>query len=248
MARQFDIIKKKNLPDEAKIVGFSFLKEVKDKDKEKKKYDFYEYSNENEIGCMKPKRSAFLAFTKGYVEVDNKIDTYVEVKSRLIPFIILFFVGALILALLTTALIPNGNGGHIIDDLPIIGDIDIFDEQQQKPTVPKDENGEVPTITFAGYGKYTVMPDYPSVELKNPEGNFVDMVFTLTDEATGEIIARTGKVPAGKFAYVDVMKFYTEPGVYTVLINVATFDAQTGAQMNGINQKMEVTVKEAPET
>ena len=80
------------------------------------------------------------------------------------------------------------------------------------------------------------MPDYPSVELKNPEGNFVDMVFTLTDEATGEIIARTGKVPAGKFAYVDVMKFYTEPGVYTVLINVATFDAQTGAQMNGIRR------------
>lgn len=247
MARKFDIIKKKNLPDEAKIVGFSFLKEVKEDDKKNNKYDFYEYSNENEIGCMKPKRSAFLAFTKGYVAADNKIDTYVEVKSRLIPIIILFFIGALILALISTAFIPNGNGGHIIDDLPIIGDIDIFDEQQQKPTVPKDD-GEVPTITFAGYGKYTVMPDYPSVELKNPEGNFVDMVFTLTDEATGEIIARTGKVPAGKFAYVDVMKFYTEPGVYNVLINVATFDAESGAQMNGINQKMEVTVKSGPES
>ena len=82
MARKFNIIKKKNLPDEAKIVGFSFLKEPTDKDKKNKKYDFYEYSNENEIGCQLPKRKAYLSHTKGYVEVDNKIDTFVEVKSR----------------------------------------------------------------------------------------------------------------------------------------------------------------------
>lgn len=240
MARKFNIIKKKNLPDEAKIVGFSFLKEPTDKDKKNKKYDFYEYSNENEIGCQLPKRKAYLSHTKGYVEVDNKIDTFVEVKSRLLIIILLLLGIGLGIGLL---FIPGGNGQPIIEDLPIIGDIGIFDEQQTRPTVPVDDNGEVPTITFAGYGKYTVNEEYPSVELKNPEGNFVDMVFTLTDQATSEIIARTGKVPAGKFAYVDVMKFYQEAGTYMVLINVATFDAETGAQMNGINQKMEVIVQ-----
>ena len=69
------------------------------------------------------------------------------------------------------------------------------------------------------------------------------MVFTLTDQATSEIIARTGKVTAGKYAYLDVMKFYQEAGTYMFQINVATFDAETGVQMNGINQKMEVTVQ-----
>lgn len=238
MARKFNIIKKKDLPDAAKIVGFSFLKEPTDKDKQNNKYDFYEYSNQNEIGCKLPKRKAPLSHTKGYVEVDNKNDIFVEVKSRLLIIILLLGL-ALGIGLL---FIPGGNGQPVIEDLPIIGDIDIFDEQQTRPTEPKDET-EVPTITFAGYGKYTVNAEYPSVEVKNPEGNFVDMVFTLTDQATGEIIARTGKVPAGKFAYVDVMKFYTQPGVYTVLINVATYDAETGTQMNGINQKMEVTVE-----
>ena len=172
------------------------------------------------------------------MEVDNKKDTFVEVKSRLLIIILLLGL-ALGIGLL---FVPGGSGQPIIEDLPIIGDIGIFDEQQTRPTEPTDET-EVPTITFAGYGKYTVNAEYPSVELKNPENNFVDMVFTLTDQTTGEIIARTGKVPAGKFAYVDVMKFYQEAGVYTVLINVATFDAETGEQMNGINQKMEVTVQ-----
>ena len=240
MARKFNIIKKNDLPDEAKIIGFSFLKEPTDKDKKNKKYDFYEYSNENEIGYQLPKRKAPLSYTKGYVEVDNKNNIFVEVKSRLLIIILLLLGICLGIGLLC---IPGGSGQPIIEDLPIIGDIGIFDEQQTRPTVPVDDNGEVPTITFAGYGKYTVNAEYPSVEMKNPEGNFVDMVFTLTDQATGEIIARTGKVPAGKFAYVDVMKFYTEPGDYVVLINVATFDAETGEQMNGINQKMEVTVQ-----
>lgn len=235
MARKFEIIKKKNLPDEAGIVGFSFLKEPTKKDIENEKFDFIRESNGNEIGCMKPKRKAWFSYTRGYVEIDDTPNVFVEVKSRLLVIIILL----LGLALGIGLCIPGGDTPVV--DLPIIGDIGIFDDKQTRPaeTTPTEE---VPTITFAGYGKYTVTEEYPSIEVKNPEGNFVDMVFTLTDQATGEIIARTGKVPAGKYAYVNVMDFYTEAGVYTVLINVATFDAETGAQMNGINQKMEVTV------
>ena len=234
MSRKFNVIKKKNLPDEARIAGFSFLREPTDEDIKDKKYDFIATSNQNKIGCMKPKRKAPLAYTKGYIEIDDKPHLFVEVKSRLLVVMLLCF--ALVIALLC---VP-GKNGSIIDDLPIIGDI-VVGDQQTRPTKPTDENGN-PTITFAGYGKYTITDEYPSVELKNPAGNFVDMVFTLTDEATGEIIARTGRVPAGKYAYVDVLDFYTTDGVYTILINIATFDAETGAQMNGMNQRMEVTV------
>ena len=235
MARKFNVIKKKDLPDEAGIVGFSFLKEPTDKDKENEKFDFIRTSNNNEIGCMKPKRKAWLSYTKGYVEIDDAPNVFIEVKSRLLIIILLLGIG---LGLLLPMI---GSGDAPVVDLPIIGEITIGD-QQTRPVETKPTE-EVPTITFAGYGKYTVTEEYPSVELKNPEGNFVDMVFTLTDQATGEVIARTGRVPSGKFAYVNVMDFYTEAGVYTVLINVATFDAESGAQMNGINQKMEVTVQ-----
>ena len=234
MARKFNILKKQNLPDEARIIGFTFLKEPNEKNR--KKFDFIEKSNQHEIGCKSAKRKSW-AFTRGYVEIDRKPDTFVEVKSRLFLFIIL-----LVGLLLCTTLMFGGKNIPVLDDLPVIGNFDIFDDQIIKPT-EKPDNEEIPTITFAGYGKYKVSKDYPSVELKNPEGNFVDMVFTLTDEATGELIARTNKIPAGKFVYVNVMDFYTKPGVYNILIKVATFDAETGTQMNGINQKMEVTVE-----
>lgn len=239
MARKFEIIKRKNLPDDAKIIGFSFLKEPKEEDlkKGKRKFDFIELSNRNKIGCMKPNKKSW-AYTKGYVGIDNKPNTFVEVKSRLLIIIILLF------GLLVGSMLFFGGRGNtpIIPDLPSIGNFDVTDEQITRPTEDKKDE-EIPTITFSGFGKYTVSEEFPSVELKNPEGNFVDMVFTLTDAESGEMIARTNKVPAGKFVYVNVMEFYKEPGVYTVHINVATFDSQTGAQMNGINQKMEVTVK-----
>ena len=243
MSRQFEIIKQKNLPDEAQITGFSFLKEPTDKDKENQKYDFYEYSNGNEIGCMLPKRNAVLAYRRGYVQVDKKKDVYVEVKSRLLIVIVLL-VALLGACLFVPGLISPSTHKDPAADLPAIGDVEIGD-QQTRPTTPPTEPGNIPTITFAGFGKYTVTDENPKVELKNPDGNFVDMIFTLTDQDSGEIIARTDKVPAGKFAYVDVVKFYGEPGTYTVLINVSTFDAQTGEQMNGINQKMEVTYTES---
>ena len=237
MSRKFNIIKKNNLPDEARIIGFSFLKEPTKKEKKDNKFDFIAYSNQNEIGCKLPKRKATLAYTKGYVELDDKRDTFVEVKSRLMIIILLFLLGCGLLFGAISNLNPD-----VVDKLPVIGDFGIFDEQQNKPTEGTTP-GEIPTITFAGYGKYIVSEEHPSVELKNPEGNFVNMVFTLKDEKTGEVIARTDEVPAGKYVYVNVMNFYKEAGVYTILINVATFDAETGTQMNGVNQKMEVTVK-----
>lgn len=121
-----------------------------------------------------------------------------------------------------------------------IGNFEVTDEQEEKVVepVPVDDR----TITFAGYGKYNVSADNPNVEMKNPEGNFVDMIFTLSDKESGELIARTGKVKSGEFVYVNVMDFYKEVGTYDVCINISTVDAETGAQMNGMNQEMQVIV------
>ena len=122
-----------------------------------------------------------------------------------------------------------------------VGNFEVSDKQQETeevPPAPVDDR----TITFAGYGKFTVSADKPSVELKNPNVNFVDMVFTLTDKASGELIARTGRVAAGEFVYVNVIDFYKEPGVYEVSVVISTFDSETNAPMNGMNQEMEITV------
>lgn len=238
MSKRFEIIKKKNLPNEAVIAGFSFLKEIDDEKAQNKRYDFIETSNKTKIGCMLHKRKSLFSYTRGYVEIDDKPNTFIEAKGRLlilILFLLLGLIGGMVC-------VYNRSVFPAKEDLPIIGNVDIVDEQQNRPVESKPES-EVPTITFSGYGKYTVNEEHPSVEVSNPEINFVDMVFTLTDQDSGEIIARTDRVAAGKYAYVNVKDFYKEPGVYTILINIATYDAETGEQMNGINQKMEVTVE-----
>ena len=128
-----------------------------------------------------------------------------------------------------------------VEDAPI-GNFEVSDSQKEKEEVEKAPVDDR-KITFAGYGKYNVSAENPSVELKNPAVNFVDMVFTLTDKASGEIIARTGKVAAGEFVYVNVMGFYTEPGTYDVQVSISTTDSETGAAMNGMNQEMQIIVK-----
>ena len=244
MSREFEIIKKKNLPDEAQVIGFTFLKEPSREDKEKNKYDFIESSNENEIGCMLSKRESW-AFSKGYVKVDNKVDSFVEVKTRW-PIILIILLGIMVCLLLclrscdTEQVVNPPVSNNPVIEQPV-GNFEVSDNQKEKEEVEKVPS-EIPTITFAGYGKYSVSADRPSVELKNPDVNFVDMVFTLTDKASGELIARTGKVAAGEFVYVNVMDFYKESGVYDVQVSISTFDSETGTPMNGMNQEMEIVV------
>lgn len=157
-------------------------------------------------------------------------------------------IGVLILIIILLLLSSYGSetvANNPVSNEPVIeepiGNFEVSDEQQKQEVIEEPE-GEIPTITFAGYGKYSVSADNPNVELKNPDGNFVDMVFTLTDKSTGEIIARTGKVAAGEFVYVNVMDFYTEQGVYDVAVAISTYDSQSGAQMNGMNQEMEIVI------
>lgn len=95
-------------------------------------------------------------------------------------------------------------------------------------------------ITFAGYISFTVTEKAPQIDLYNPEINFVDMQFTLRDHETGEIITRTDLIPAGKHAYINVVKYYQKTGTYLVDIATATFDHETGEPYNGMNQQMEI--------
>ena len=161
-------------------------------------------------------------------------------KKIVVGFIVVVLA---LLVLLFAYLRFSGNSNQVMDPLlnSPIGNFIVGGQQQQN----KPDNGtqeEKASITFAGYGRYEVSKDNPLVEMKNPEGNFVNMVFTLTDADTGEIIARTPAVAAGEFAYVNVYDFYKNPGTYNVAIMVSTFDSETNQPMNGVNQKMEIIV------
>lgn len=167
-----------------------------------------------------------------------------KVKKAIREIIDIALVIIIILLLLRSC---NGNPQSspikdTIIDSPI-GNFIVSGEQQVIEKEPEQEKTEKATITFAGYGRYEVSKDRPNVELQNPEENFVAMVFTLSDKATGEVFARTQPVEPGKFVYVNVMDFYTEPGNYDVGILVSTYDMEANKEMNGINQSMEIIVK-----
>lgn len=102
---------------------------------------------------------------------------------------------------------------------------------------------DVGYIKFAGYGKYEVTAENPNIELSNPSSNNADFVFSVKDSKTQQLIGKTEKVPPGKFVYMNVMDFYKTPGVYNVDINISTYDSVTDVQLNGVNQKMEITIK-----
>ena len=122
------------------------------------------------------------------------------------------------------------------------GDFEVTDALRPGETPSGGDDETVPYISFAVCLKYEVSPERPEIELRNPEGNFVDFVFALTDVRSGELIARTDRVPAGKYVYVNAADFYTAPGSYDVALTITTYDAQSGTQMNGLDQTVKVLV------
>lgn len=164
--------------------------------------------------------------------------------ERLKSVIIAFLVVVIVILLFFKTCDADPNKGNVPTIEDPYGTFEIYDTQQPKQT--EDEVGvdeSVPTITFSGYGTYSVTDKNPSIELRNPSVNFVDMVFTLVDVKSGKTIARTGKVAPGKFLYVNMVDFYKEKGTYKVQVLTSTYHTETGEQMNGMNQEMEIVYK-----
>ncbi len=169
-------------------------------------------------------------------------------KTRNLHLYIIILILLLIIILLlllracgTTDSPPDGSADReksfMEEILDPFGSFFVSDKQTGEITTTVTEPTEIPTITFAGQGTCDVSAEQPYIELENPEINFVDMVFTLTDKDTGELIARTDKVAPGKFAYVDLHTYYEEPGTYTVSVLISTYHTESGAAMNGMQQE-----------
>ena len=135
-----------------------------------------------------------------------------------------------VVVVLITLLLPRSCGREEQTPTLPAGDFEVTDGP--RPGGEGSIGDKVPNISFAVRLKYEVTEKSPEIELRNPEGNFVDFVFALTDVRSGELIARTGRVSAGKYVYVNVADFYPASGVYGVALNISTYDAQSGTQMN----------------
>lgn len=163
-------------------------------------------------------------------------------KSILWAIIVILVIVIILLLLRSCGASPTGVGTPINQgqEQTPIGNFEVGGKREE-PVVEKEPE-EVEYITFSGFGKFEVSKDAPNVELSNPEGNSVDMVFTLTDKATGDLIARTGKVHSGEYVYVNVMDYYSEKGSHFVTVNIETMN-EDNVPMNGLNQEMEIIVK-----
>ena len=173
-------------------------------------------------------------------KTENKPGSKKKTSKKFLIGLIIIFTTVLLLLLCLKSCSSNQLPEPIINSP--IGNFIVSGNQMQQNTHKETIQEEVPSITFTGYGKYNVSKDSPLIELTNPEGNFVNMVFTLTDKASGEIIARTNPVAAGEFVYVNVVDFYKTPGTYSVEVVVSTYDNETNQPMNGITQNMEISI------
>lgn len=121
------------------------------------------------------------------------------------------------------------------------GNVTVGDKQEMQPEDYVENADAVDTITFAGYGKYTISENYPNIELYNPEQNKVSFFFTLSDKETGDVIATTGVVNPSEYAYVNAYDYYQTAGTYKVIVQIDTISAD-GERMNGMTEYMDLYV------
>lgn len=184
--------------------------------------------------------SATLNREAGYLRVGE--DMYVAVlQPRMVIPVAVVAVVLLVAALLVPKML-GGSGGAARPDA--FGDAQVGGKQQMAD-IPQDEQPEEKLedrIRFAGYGTAYVSAERQSIELTNPSVNTVDFVFTVSDKATGEVIAVTDSVAPGQYAYVNVYEHFkgTEGGVLTV--NTATFTSDNVPQ-SGFDSEIKIEIK-----
>lgn len=165
-----------------------------------------------------------------YVHIgDNR---YVEVTT--IPF---FF----ILLLFATLLACVG----ILRGCPTQGNVpaDAGPSLAIESGVPISEEYREPileTIDIPGYADMTLDASYRDINLKNPEGNTVYFVYTLSEN--DEVVYETNAIIPGEMVKVDAYELLGT-GEHDLMISIATYDVETEGSCNGASQEIKVTVK-----
>lgn len=237
MSKKFEIIKKKNLPDEAKITGFTFLKEPTEEDKEKNKYDFVEISNNNEIGCFLPKRKSW-AFSKGYVKSDINEDTYIEVKSRFFILLILLF-GILLCCLLLLRScgaekidVPNQEDKPVfdltIDDGAETGDRETMSKEEIEAMLNQKVQEGMINISMNLNPVFANGTSEGNLLIVNEEVNRHPQVIEIYRNDTNELVYKSGLIPVGSRVDYGKLSVDLDAGEYDCVAYFNSINEETG--------------------
>lgn len=250
MSKKFEIIKKNNLPDEAQIKGFTFLKEPTEKDKEKRKYDFITKSNEEEIGCFLLKRKSW-AFTKGYVKVDNTINDYVEVKSRFLILLLILFGLLLLLCLLLRScgadpVEPKPNK-PIFDLTPDSGAQEGDFEKKSQEELQEELNKKVEEgMMNISMNLNPIFEDGTSegnLLIMNEEINRYPQIIEIYRKDTNELIYRSGLIPVGSRVEYGKLLVDLDAGQYPCIAYFNGINEETATLMGKAGAEIMLTVK-----
>lgn len=249
MAREFEIIKKNNLPDEAQIKGFTFLKEPSEKDKEKRKYDFIDFVNQNEIGCFFSKRKSW-AFTKGYVKLDNKVNDYVEVKSRAFILWLILLALLLLMWLLLRSCSPapvESTKKPIFDLTPDSGAQEGDFERKSQEELQEELNKKVEE------GMMNISMNLnPIFENGTSEGNLLIMneeinrypqIIEIYRKDTNELIYKSGLIPVGSRVEYGKLIVDLDAGQYPCIAYFNGINGETGELMGKAGAEILIIVK-----
>ena len=163
MREIYEIIKKKDLPEDAKIVGVTTLKEVEEGNENKR----HRMVNNIRVEYYKPGDKK--GFIKGYVKIDGK-DEYLQVVT-LMPFIILMFAiiaGLIVIGLLTSGKLSEEHSGKT--PLPL-------DPSQGEYVEPEKESkyNHSQNVTLPGWKKIEIPANETNItkgiDLYNPSKN-----------------------------------------------------------------------------
>lgn len=235
MSDKLKIIKKKELPEDAVIKGFTFLKEP-DEDNEKKQ-DFISVVSEEKLACFFNDTKKY-GFSKGYVKIDDTEVEYLEVKY--IPLIILLLILLSVLLCCFGGIFLSGDKNKEPDEddkqiINVIGDEWDGELPDNNDITPATQSIEIP-----GYAFVYVSEEEPEVVLINPDGNSVYFEYVIS--YNGEELIRTDYLKPNSQTTVNLYEKINTPGEYKVEFAINTVDVETHDPCNGAVQTVDLKV------
>lgn len=163
---------------------------------------------------------------KGYIYVGD--DTFITIE-RVNPLFILFPILALLLLLLLSV--------NFSEDLFNIAETTGIINETNTPV----NSSITETTKIPGYSNIILNSEKPNINLSNPEGNTVYMVYDIQDEE-GNSIFTSNAIPAGQMLPVDMYSKLSK-GSHKVKFTITTFDSETKAQCNGATQEVDIIIE-----
>ena len=224
------IIKKKELPENAVIKGFTFLKPA-DEDKQ----DFSTIIENKECCCFENKTKKF-GFVKGYAHIEGTANDYVEVKTRFLFLLILLLLALLIGGgLLLGSIFANKGEPEEIPVINAIGDEWDGEMPTNNDKTPLTSSIEIPGYTFAYVSK-----DEQTIKLVNPERNTVYFKYIIS--MNDETLVETEYIKPNSQIDVNMYEKISTPGEYELNMYIATADVETNEPCTGANQTFTLKV------